>query len=262
MPKEFAWPSFVGPSSRVIEAPADWCDEGLLIPHEAIRWWNKQILAILDSFDPIAEPETAWKTAVFFNWYENYYYVCIHHHHAAEEAIYTPGIEAKYKKPIGGNIKDDHEELLMNLDKSKAYRSKIAAGDSGALSEFKAFMKKDVIEFMEAHLAEEEVNYPVALRSSMTEEEEGALVGEIIQGLGLDGNKRFLTAIVYAMCMWKGEKAAMNWLSTATPPPIQLAFHKCWINDFYENQLRVLEALQQPTEFVPKTPECALCTVM
>jgi len=262
MPAQFDWPAKVGPTSKVIKDPQNWRDEGILVPHEAIRWWNQNILDILQTFDPIGQPTTKWKTKVFFDWYDNYYFVCIHHHHDAEENIYNPGIEAKLGRPVDGNIKSDHDILLTRLDQVKTYRARIEGGNAAALKEFKEFMK-GLIEFMNSHLEEEERNYPTALKESgLTPEEEGAIVGQIIQGLGLDGNKKFLPPIAYCMSMWKGVDGMNEWLSTKVPPPIQLMFHKCWISDFYENQLRVLEALKQPEEFTPKTPECALCTLM
>merc|ERR1712232_481175 len=112
-----------------------------------------------------------------------------------------------------------------------------------------------LVEFMEQHLAKEEADYVWELRAVMTD-------GQIIQGLGLEGNKKFLPAIVYAMCMWKGEEKTMEWLATNVPPPIQMLFKKCWIHDFYENQLRVLEALTKDEEFTPATPSCDVCTLM
>jgi len=214
-------------------------------------------------YDPVRQPATFWKTKVLFDFLQNYYYVCIHHHHEAEEKIYNPGIEKKLGKPMPGDIKSEHEDLLARLDKVLTFRDAIEAGSleaATAVKEFKAFAT-NLVEFMEDHLAEEEDNYPKVLREAMTEKEEAALVGEIIQGLGLEGNKKFLPPVVYAMCMWKGEEKAMEWVANL-PPPIQVLFKRCWVNDFYENQLRVLEALKGDEEFMPATPSCDVCTVM
>jgi len=220
------------------------------------------MLDVLAAFDPIADPATKWKTDTFFKFYSEYYYPCIHHHHDAEEKIYNPAIEAKIGKTIGGNIKNDHEDLMKQLEQVKAFQPRIAAGDAAALREFKAFFRS-MVQFMEEHLAEEEQSYPALLRlSGMTEQEEGAVVGQIIQSLGLDGNKRFLPAIVYAGCMWKGEEQFLQWVSKNVPPPIQMLLNKCWICDFYHNQLQPLEALKQREEFTPEPPQCSLCTVM
>jgi hemerythrin-like domain-containing protein len=263
----FSWPSYQGPSSKVITKPKDWCDAGILVPHEAIRWWNAELLKALAAYDPVSQPETSWKTQVLFDFLQNYYCVCIHHHHHAEETIYTPGIEKKMGKPMPGAIKEEHKELLDRLEKLLSFRSSLLAAAfsppraRAALQEFKAFFTS-LVEFMEQHLAEEETNYPQALRAVMTEKEDAELVGQIIQGLGLEGNKKFLPAIVYAMCMWKGEEKTMEWLANNVPPPIQMLFKKCWIHDFYENQLRVLEALTKDEEFIPTTPSCDVCALM
>merc|ERR1712232_730566 len=117
------------------------------------------------------------------------------------------------------------------------------------MGEFKAFFQS-LVYFVELHLAEEETSYPEVLRAAMTEKEDAELVGQIIQGLGLEGNKKFLPPVVYAMCMWKGEEKAMEWVANL-PPPIQVLLKRCWVNDFYENQLRVLEALKGDEEFMP-----------
>jgi len=262
MPKEFEWPAFVGPTSSVIKKPSDWTDTGILVPHEAIRWYNKNVLEILDVFDPIGQPDTDWKIPVFFDWFDNYYYECIHHHHNAEEEIYNPGIEAKLGRPIEGNIKADHADLLQQLDKLKAFRSRLRSGDAKDVEEFKSFFK-DFISVMETHLAQEEEVYPEALKESgMTEAEEGEIIQQIIQGLGLAGNKKFLPPIMYAMCMWRGEQEAFGGFFSSIPPPIQFLFTNCWVADFYENQLQVLDALKASAQFTPKAPVCSICSVM
>lgn len=279
MPPPFAWPRFEGPTSIVFKDAKnlEWQDKGILVPHETIRLWNKNIMEIVQCFDPIGNPSTKWKTNVFFDWYDNYYKVCIHHHHEAEENIYNPGIKKKLtevgaksgfeapskaqNKSVGDSIKDDHVKLVADLEKMSSYRQSINSGDAKACNEFKQQISSFVT-MMEQHLAEEENEYPKLLRESqMTEAEDQALVQEIVQGLGLEGNKKFLPPLVYCMCMWDGEDNAMKFVGSI-PPPLQLAFHKCWVHDFNENQLKVWEALKQTEEFMPRPPECALCTVM
>lgn len=240
------------------------------------------MMEILQCFDPIGNPSTKWKINVFFDWYDNYYKVCIHHHHHAEEEIYNPGIAAKIaeakaksgfkegfdkktkknaQQSVGASIKADHERLIADLEKISTYRQPILAGNAKACQEFKD-LASSYITFMEEHLAEEEEEYPRLLRESeMTAAQEQELIDKIIQGLGLDGNKKFLPPLIYAMCMWDGEDNAMKFIGNI-PPPLQLAFHKCWVHDFNENQLKVWEALKQSEEFMPKSPECGLCTVM
>lgn len=257
-PKDLKWPAFTGPTSRIIKDPKDWCDGGILIPHETIRWWDKQILEALEVYDPIGKPDTAWKTDVLFNFLEQYYVACIHHHHDAEEKIYNPGIEAKGGK-ITDKIKTDHEVLIKMLDAIPSYRAKVES--AAGVAEFKQHMKT-MLTTMEDHLAEEEQDYPRVLRAHLTEADEKALVEQIIQGLGLDGNKKFLPPLMYAMCMWKGEKEAFEWLEANPPPPIRMMFHQCWLSDFNENQLKPLMALKKDEFFSPEAPTCNLCTIM
>lgn len=258
-PADFKWPEKVGPpSSIVIKDPKDWCDEGILVPHEAIRWWNKSVMEVMDNYDPIAKPDTEWKTGVLFNFLEKYYIPCIHHHHWAEEEIYNPGIEAKGGK-VTSKIKDDHAKLMKMLDETAAFRAKVQS--KAGLTEFKTHMKT-LFDDMEEHLADEERNYPKTLRECMTKEDEMALVDKIIQGLGLDGNKKFLPTIIYAMSMWKGSEKSLEWISAAAPPPIVMMFKQCWISDFNENQLKVLNALKKDAFFAPEAPSCNLCTIM
>jgi hemerythrin-like domain-containing protein len=265
MSAPFPWPSKAEPTSRVISSVTDWQSEGILVPHEAIRWWNAQMLEIIDVFDPLSQKGTEWKTKLFFDWFDTCYFASLHHHHDAEEKLYTPGIAAKLescgKTLPSNNIGPDHELLIKNLEQIKSYRSPIMAGDAKALNEFKAFMRS-FVKTMEDHLAEEEEMYPKALRDSgMTQEEEGAIIGKIIAGLGLEGNKKFLPCIIYVMCMWNGEEKAMSFMKNNVPPPIQMLFWNCWISDFHENQLKVLDALKQTDEYTPQTPVCG-CTLM
>lgn len=262
----FAWPQFKGPTSKVLkEKPSEWQDAGILVPHETIRWWDSEMMEAVNAFDPIAYPHTAWKTKVLFNYLENYYVPCIHHHHDAEEKVYNPAILDKVlqkgKQDPFPKIKTDHAQLLQLLGMIPGFRKEIEAGKKEAVAEFKKHMA-GLVKFMEEHLGEEEIMYPKALRDSeMTEQEEIAVVQKIIEGLGLDGNKRFLPAILYAMCMWQGEAEMQKWAGQALPPPIRLLLNKCWLEDFYQNQLRPLQALKRDEHFEQELPSCG-CAVM
>ena len=115
----------------------------------------------------------------------------VHHHHHGEEHIYNPGILEKCKSAGVADpfpkIKEDHEKLLSHLESLLTFRKGIDAGDGQVLEEFKKSMK-EMIEFMEEHLAEEERDYPKIFDAcKMTQEEEGALVHKILESLGLDG---------------------------------------------------------------------------
>ena len=122
---------------------------------------------------------------------EKYYLPCVHHHHRSEEEIYNPGILEKCKSMGVADpfpkVKKDHETLVALLDKVVTFRKPIESGDAKAVEEFKTAMK-EMISFMEEHLAEEERDYPkIFADCQLTQEEEGMLVNKILEGLGLDG---------------------------------------------------------------------------
>ena len=254
------------PTSRVIDIAKDWREEALLVPHEAIRWYDRELMKILNEFDPVSRPSCVWKTKVLFDFLENYYIPCVHHHHDGEENIYNVHILKKCEAQGIPNpfftIKREHEELMSRLQKISSYRTAFEKQDVKAaekLAEFKQFFK-DFLNFMEDHLAEEEQTYPKILRDcGMTQEEEKAAVGEILQGLGLDGNKKLLPVIMYAMCMWNGTDQMEEWYEAAVPMPIRMLNNNFWLEDFHQNQLRVLVALQNEEEFIPQSPACNVC---
>ncbi|CAE7801085.1 kif3 [Symbiodinium sp. CCMP2456] len=251
--------------ARVVSEAKDWKDEAILVPHECIRWWNSNLLEILADFEPVKRPTSAWKTKVLMDFLENYYLPCVHHHHRSEEEIYNPGILEKCKSMGVADpfpkVKKDHETLVALLDKVVTFRKPIESGDAKAVEEFKAAMK-EMIKFMEEHLAEEEQDYPkIFADCQLTQEEEGVLLNKILEGLGLDGSKRFLPPIMYAMVLWRGKDKMMEW-EAKLPGPIRMLNSNCWLNDFHENQLRVLEALKKEEAFEPHAPSCNLCSVM
>ena len=270
-PKAFEWPQVADPqpTSRVVSSPKDWREESLLVPHEALRWWGREVSKVLDEFDPVSRSTCVWKTKIFFDFLESYYIPCVHHHHDSEEKIYNVHIVRKCEAQGIPNpfdfIKKEHQELLSKLEKIMGYRTAFEKQDSQAskaLVEFKQEFK-DLLRFMDDHLAEEERSYPkILLDCGFTEEDEKQAVGEILQSLGLDGNKRLLPAILYAMCIWKGKEKMQQWYAESVPPPIKMLCDNCWIDDFYQNQIRVLEALQQEEEFQLQAPSCNICSLM
>jgi len=263
----FDWPnpSNPKPTSKVVTEAKDWRDEALLVPHECIRWWNANLLEILADFEPVKRPTSAWKTKVLMDFMDNYYVPCVHHHHRSEEEIYNPGILEKCKSMGVADpftkVKKDHETLVSLLDKVVTFRKPIESGDAKAVEEFKTAMK-EMIKFMEEHLAEEEQDYPkIFADCQLTQEEEGVLLNKILEGLGLDGSKKFLPPIMYAMVLWRGKDKMMEW-EAKLPGPTRMLNSNCWLNDFHENQLRVLEALKKEEAFEPHPPSCNLCSVM
>eukprot|EP00405_Crypthecodinium_cohnii_P023169 CAMPEP_0206469412 /NCGR_PEP_ID=MMETSP0324_2-20121206/30263_1 /ASSEMBLY_ACC=CAM_ASM_000836 /TAXON_ID=2866 /ORGANISM="Crypthecodinium cohnii, Strain Seligo" /LENGTH=525 /DNA_ID=CAMNT_0053943163 /DNA_START=37 /DNA_END=1614 /DNA_ORIENTATION=+ len=262
----FAWPQFKGPSSRVIKAPKTWQDEAILIPHECIRWWDQELREVLKTYD--AAPGTEWKTKALFKYITEYYTACVHHHHDSEEKIYNPWIEAIIKRPVDKSIKPEHQELMKMLDLVASFKSKILSAPQAQkevhVKEFKKTME-DLFELLENHLECEERSYPEALyEAKVSEEEDGAKVGEIFVSLGVDGNMRFLPVVIYTMCEWKGPKAAFEFLATKVPPPAQEELKKSWLQDFHNNQLKVLHALKTDEPLFEVQPGCqpVCCSVM
>jgi len=267
-PKAFQWPEVANPqpSSRVISEPKDWRDEALLVPHEAIRWWGRELSKVLDEFDPVSRSTCAWKTKILFDFLESYYIPCVHHHHDSEEKIYNVHIMRKCEAQGIPNpfdfVKKEHQELLSKLEKIMSYRTAFQKADAeAALAEFKQVFR-DFLAFMDDHLAQEEESYPkILLDCGMTREEERKALDEILKTLGLEGNKRLLPPVLYAMCMWKGKDKMLEFYKEV-PRPIRMLNDNCWVNDFYQNQVRVLEALQQEEEFQPKSSSCCCCSLM
>jgi len=264
----FEWPNpgQPKPTSVVVTAPKTWKDEALLVPHECIRWWNGQLSQVMAEFDPVARPTSAWKTKVLFDFLERYYVACIKMHHHSEEEIYNPAIVEKCKsKGVAdpfAKIKTDHEKLIEQLNRLLSFRQPIEDGDQKAVDDMKV-ATKELVTFMEEHLAEEERDYPKIFDAcGMTQDEEIALVNKILEKMGLDGNKRFLPPILYAMALWKGKEGMLEWYNLAVPPPIRMLNNNCWLNDFHENQLKVLEALKKEEEYEPQAPSCGVCAVM
>jgi len=215
----------------------------------------------LKNFD--AEPGNEWKTGVLFKFIKDYYGDCVHHHHDSEEQIYNPWLEGIIKRPVDTSIKPEHKELMAMLGGIGAYKDKILQAPieerAKHVKAFKSTMN-ELFKLLDVHFECEEKSYPKALHEAkVTQEEEGAKVGEILQSIGLSGNKKFLPAVLYSMCEWKGQQAAFDFFANL-PMPIQWMCKMSWINDFYHNQLMVLEALKTDTP-PPQIASCE-CTLM
>lgn len=256
----FTWPAkrASGPLSPNIENPQCWQDEGILVPHEMFRWYFAEIREMLKAMDGTQ----AWKAKLFAPWLEVYVLDAIHHHHNAEETLYNPMITNKGGK-IEDSIETDHTSLMDGIEKTRALTSRMKMNDKQALAEFKVFFEKWMQE-CERHFDTEEIQYPSQLKATnITQEEEAAVVSQIIQSLGLEGNKTMLPAMCWAMCLWNGEEKMQAWFDSGPPPPIRLMANKCWASDFYVNNLRVIEAIKDTmdvNEYVPASPQCG-CTV-
>lgn len=256
-PQTFTWPAKRGPLSKNIQKPECWQDEGILYPHELFRWYFSEIREIMNSLDI----KQTWKLKLFAKWIVPRVLDSLHHHHDAEETLYNPLITSN-----GGTLTPaltgDHESIMDDINKAKAILAKIDNGDSLAFGEFKVHFEKLMVE-CEEHFDDEEIQYPAQLKAtSITEQQEAETVTKIIQSIGLEGNKTMLPAICYAVCLWGGE-AKMQAFFGNVPPPIQFLCQKCWLDDFWVNNLCVIEALKSSSleEYNPPTPQCGACAI-
>jgi len=235
--KLFAWPAKRGPTSQVIKQVEGWQDEGILIPHEPLRWYHEQIKLIL----PKLEIGEDWRIRLFAKWFKDVYVFYVHHHHDAEEKIYNPGLAAHGAK-IPPNIVTDHKSLIDGLNKIEEYLRQMLT-DKNVIPAFTEFILKFFVE-MEGHLADEEVNYPKQVREcGMTYEQELKIVGKIQRSGGLGMGKMMLPIILYNMCLWKGVDG-MQEFTKHIPPPIRFLLKNRWLSHFYHNNLNVVQSLK------------------
>jgi len=239
--------------SKVITAPKDWCDEGLLIPHEAVR---QDLFDADEALQSLKNDETAaWKLANFYTWYREYHYPNIHHHHDAEEHIYFPWMRSRCVLPE--KLAKDHEFLVAQMDEIDGLYTadELDAAATGALI---ANLQRAWVaykDFMVEHLAEEEEVVPALLRENFTVEEEAAVVDKIIQSLGLAGNKTFLPNIVDAMARWGGERKVAEFRQNI-PPPILFLLDYFWTPDFVNRQKKLLQSLKADEDPFERQPTC------
>lgn len=235
------------PTSRVIREPKCWQDEGILVPHEAFRWYFSKFRMVLPRL-------TTEQAPGFYTLLESYFFVCLEHHHHAEEDLYNPMLESK-GATLPDKITADHTEIDAYIVEIRGLRSSVEAGDEAALAK----LKSTFLEFMadtEDHMAEEEEIYPRLLKEYVTLEEERACVDKIIQSLGLGGNMAFLPVIVHAMVSWKGADGAEAFVDSL-PPPIKMLYRHFWKADFEKNQLGVFRELERGA--IPGTSSSFAC---
>jgi len=164
--------------------PKDWCDAGLLVPHEALRHemllMEKSAGLLVAADDPAQD---GWRSVNFSNWYTGIFHPLIHAHHDNEELIYFPWVATKASLPE--KLTADHKTLVVLLDSIKAHCEAVATANGGpGAAEAIASIRKEVPLFvaeMIAHLKEEEEIIPPLMRAHFTQAEENAVVGQIIQ---------------------------------------------------------------------------------
>jgi len=231
------------PSSRVHKSPQGWEEEGILFPHEGVRFLLQEFSDALNTMDPLP----AWKWDNVSTWYEDYFYSVVHHHHDAEEKIYLPWIQGRVSVPA--KISADHPGLLQTMDDLSAMLKKGAVAPAGERAELLADIQQVVAAFVEdmlEHLAEEEQIIPRLLREGrFTQEEEGVVVAQIIQSLGLDGNKKSLPPMLHAYARWAGTDQAELFVATKLPLPIQFLYRNFWVHDFQNRNIGLLASLAE-----------------
>jgi len=222
-------------SSKVIKEVNDWCDGSLLIPHEAIRimlgYMEKGFL--LDTVEKVGAFESLWKV---------WMYDFIHHHHDIEETMYMPWINKKVPNPPGLEIKKDHGALVADMDMITKVAEKKTLEAGKELEPMLAKFAKEMGE----HLAQEEMFIPGMLRESgYTHEEEGEMIGQVMQSLSPEAFVTMLPLIFYAMDKAGGYGPLTSAVFFSTlPPPLQgayPAFKEGFNKDFLAEANRLTE---------------------
>jgi len=241
--------STMEPTSRVHKNPKGWEEEGILFPHEGIRFLMQELSDAVNSMDPLP----AWKWENLSTWYQDYFYTVVHHHHDAEEKIYFPWIQARASVPA--KIAADHPDLMRAMDDLSVMLKKGASAPAAERAEHLADIQQVVsafVEDMQEHLAEEEEIIPRLLREgNFTQEEEGAVVKQIIESLGLDGNKKALPPMLHAYARWAGAEKAEAFVSSNLPLPIQFLYRNFWAHDFQHRHMGLLASLVEGVDTNP-----------
>jgi len=237
------------PTSRVIKTPQGWEEEGILFPHEGVRFLMQEFSDAVSTMDPAP----AWKWENLSTWYQDYFYTVVHHHHDAEEKIYLPWIQARVSVPA--KIAADHPELMRAMEDLSTMLKQGASLPATQRAEHLAEVQKFLaafVEDMQQHLAEEEEIIPQLLRDGrFTHEEEAPVIGQIIEGLGLDGNKKALPPMLHAYACWAGDEKAEVFVSTNLPMPIQFLYRNFWQQDFEYRHKGLLASLAEGVDTNP-----------
>ncbi|CAE8612878.1 unnamed protein product [Polarella glacialis] len=244
-------------TSRVLPRPVGWQEEGILLPHEGIRF----LMGELSEAVRVMDAKAAWKWENLATWYQDYFYDVVHHHHNSEELIYFPWLQTKGTIPA--KISADHPELMRAMDELRDMLASGALKPAGERAELLAKLRERVAAFVEdmhQHLAEEEEVIPKLLREGgFTQEEEGACVGQIIESLGLDGNKKSLPVMLHGFKLWAGEERAEAFVAEHLPPPIRLLYQNFWSADFQQRHLGLVASLPEEVDVNPFASRGLLC---
>lgn len=244
------------PTSMVLKRPQGWEEEGILFPHEGIRFLMEELCEAVRVMDP----EPSWKWDNLATWYQDYFYDVVHHHHDTEEQLYFPWLQERVTIPP--KITADHPELMRALDELRDMIMAGAKASTGERGECLAQLRnrtRALAEDMGQHLAEEEEIIPGLIRDGgFTHEEEKLVVGKIIQSLGLDGNKKSLPLMVHALTRWAGEEKAEAFVANL-PLPIRFLYRQLWWPDFVQRHRGLIASLPEGVDTNPFAYRLCFC---
>jgi len=128
----------------------------------------------------------------------------------------------------------DHVGLVQLLTDIESVCSAIVDKDGTECGEEVERLKREVPKFvaeMREHLKEEEETFPPLLRANFTQEEDAAIVQEILKKEGLHGTRIFVPSILAAMDNWATPKFKEDFLASF-PPPILHRTTKYYVPDY------------------------------
>ncbi len=235
---------------------ADWRNCGLLIPHEPLRQGLETLVEITDLRHYEDGDAKQWEKQinVFYQWYNDIFYFYVHHHHDAEEEIYFPWLADRIKASgatLPQKLTLDHQELMELMDAIKNGKDNFFDADSGTLKvgEFSGHLRElhsactKLRNEMVQHLNEEEETVPGLLRENgVTHEEEQAVVQQIVEKLGMGGNKVALPWIIDSMRRWGGQEMVDEFMA-ALPAPVRWLMKWSWNDHFVEYNKGILKRL-------------------
>lgn len=212
----------------VSNPPKDWCDAGLLIPHESIRHEMKAMQVSVEAMDT----KEAWRLVYFAEWFLDCFYPCIHGHHDNEEDIYFPWIATRAKFPE--KLAKDHTELVRQMNVIKTFCVEICRKKGQSCADEVKGLKDAVPVFvkdMSDHLKEEEEMVPAMLREHFTQKEEEEIIQKILAKEGLAGCRFFVPSILKAMEDWAKPEFRESFFNDI-PNPIHHLVVKYYIPDY------------------------------
>eukprot|EP00927_Polykrikos_kofoidii_P062649 TRINITY_DN57454_c0_g1_i1.p1 TRINITY_DN57454_c0_g1~~TRINITY_DN57454_c0_g1_i1.p1 ORF type:complete len:274 (-),score=40.75 TRINITY_DN57454_c0_g1_i1:210-977(-) len=250
----FEWPEKDASLSRELKEGNTWRDEEILVLHEALRWLNRQLSAMIKDFDPHSHQGTRWKTDMLFDWIDKYWSICMFSYHEKKVRMYNPFLKA-HGAVLDDILMGDSDELLQNIDRVAYFREEVRASKVG-LDAFKSHVGA-VLDELNMHLAEEETEYPKAF-AGVSEKQEKAFIRKLVQALGFQCARAFLPILVYTQCMWRGQEKAFEWLKEEVPFRVRLVWWNGWLKDFKRNNLGVIVAVSTGRK-PSSTPRCTAC---